>query len=129
MGFYLNLSDSKLFRSSGLFWVFWLMSTKLSTIWSQFFLLSTVPSVSFPSLLELFQAYKKTHLYHRHFCSIAFPALWYDPKIWLSFRFLLFSLCGLLKQQSLLNDKTLFHVISWSGLLSGIGWSNCISKS
>ena len=92
--------------------------------------------VFLPILLRPFQVHQLQLLSHSHICYTAFLILWQDYSIHLSFFYLPFSLCTLLKWQSPLDSKFCFCfcfffllIIIWSGLLAGNWWSVCISKS
>ena len=60
----------------------------------------------------------------------SFLVLWQDPRTYLSFHFLLFLLCGLLKPQNSQDGHCIlfFLIIIWFGLLAAIRWSVWISK-
>ena len=78
-------------RSPGLFWVFWPISTMLWSVWSRFFFWFPIPPVFFRILWRLFQMHQLQLASPTPSCFSVFFVLWQDPSIRLSFRFLLFS--------------------------------------
>ena len=117
--FHWSLSDSK---SPQVSWIH--LSILLSILtalwpgWYQFFFWSPIPSVSFRSLWGPFYV----QLVSLSPCFTAFTALWQDPSIWLSFRFLLFSVGGPLKQQNPLDNKIFFLSNQYEISSSSQGW-------
>ena len=81
--------------------------------WSQFFLWSPVPPISFPNLWRPFQGHQLELLSLLCSCSTTFLALWQDSSTYQSFHFILFSVCWNyilnkeLKKKSTYNRQTL----------------------
>ena len=96
---------ASLFKSLGLFWVFLPISSMLWSIWFQFFLWFPFLPVSFSSPSGLFLAYQLLLISSSPSYFTAFSDLCQDPSIFLSFRFLSVSLCGLLELKNPPDDK------------------------
>ena len=94
--------------------------------WSRFFLEFPVPSVSFLGLWRPFQGHhlQLVSLTPSSSCALSFSALKQTPSIFLSFRFLLFSISGPVNSNIFLDYKFSFSFLLMLCLVlcSGLGY-------
>ena len=97
-------------KSPGLFLVFCPILIMLQSGWSLLVVLLPRLSVLVPILWGLFEVHKPQLISPSPSCSIVFFSFLSSSKYLFFFRFLLFSLCGLLRRQCPLIDRFSFFV-------------------
>ena len=122
---------ASLLRSPGPFSVFWSILAMLYFRWSPLVFRSQDLPTPLLSLWGSLQARQLLLVSLRASCPITFLILWQGPSTYLSFRYLWFSSCGLLGRQNSLFYRFSFFplIITRSGILAGIRWSVCMTKS